>query len=114
VNGIEYRGWSCEWYAQIDGEIHQETWMLLGNNAYDDETEPDATITEAVRQGEIWECTMNDWHLPFQSEKGPCQHFTQAHAAYGVEGWKQNREDWCTDGANELKIRKIRPDRRKK
>jgi hypothetical protein len=27
---------------------------------------------------------------------------------------KQNREDWCRDGANELKIWKIRHDRRKK
>jgi hypothetical protein len=30
---------------------------------------PMPTIAEALGQGEIWECTMNNWHLPFQSEK---------------------------------------------
>jgi hypothetical protein len=42
VSSKEYQGWSCEWYVQVDGEIHQETWMILGNDTYDDETEPDA------------------------------------------------------------------------
>jgi hypothetical protein len=46
------------------------------------------TIAEALGQGEIWECTMNDWHLPFQSEKAFRQQFAQAHAAYGVERWE--------------------------
>jgi hypothetical protein len=31
---------------------------------------------------------MNDWHLPFQSEQALRQHFTEAHAAYEVEGWE--------------------------
>jgi hypothetical protein len=31
---------------------------------------------------------MNDWHLPFQSEKALRQHLTQVHAAYVVEGWE--------------------------
>jgi hypothetical protein len=60
--------------------------MLLGNDTYDDETDPTPTIAEALGQGEIWECTVNDWHLPFQSEKALRQHFTQTHAVYGVEG----------------------------
>jgi hypothetical protein len=49
---------------------------------------PTSTIAGALVQGEISECTINDWHLPFQSEKAFRQHFTQAHAAYGVEGWE--------------------------
>jgi hypothetical protein len=49
---------------------------------------PTPTIAEALGQGEIWECTMNDWHLLFQSEKALHQHFTQADAAYVVEGWE--------------------------
>jgi hypothetical protein len=35
-------GWSCEWCAQVDDEIHQETWMVLGNDTYDNEIEPDS------------------------------------------------------------------------
>jgi hypothetical protein len=47
---------------------------------------PTPTIAKALGLGDIWEWTMNDWHLPFQSEKALRQHFTQAQAAYGVEG----------------------------
>jgi hypothetical protein len=46
------------------------------------------TIAEALGQGEIWECTINNWHLPFESEKVLRQDFTQTRAAYGVEGWE--------------------------
>jgi hypothetical protein len=46
---------------------------------------PTPTIAEALGQGDIWKCTMNDWHLPFQSEKALRHHFTQAYAVYEME-----------------------------
>jgi hypothetical protein len=49
---------------------------------------PDMTIAEALGQGDFWECTADNCHMPFQSEKALRQHFTQAHAAYVVEGWE--------------------------
>jgi hypothetical protein len=49
---------------------------------------PMMTIVEALGEGEFWECTMEKCHSPFQSEKALRQHFTQAHAAYTVEGWE--------------------------
>jgi hypothetical protein len=30
---------------------------------------PKMTIAEALGEGNLWECTMDDCHLPFQSQK---------------------------------------------
>jgi hypothetical protein len=51
-------------------------------------SKPKMTIAEALGEGLFWECTMERCHLPFQSEKALRQHFTQAHAAFAVEGWE--------------------------
>jgi hypothetical protein len=61
------------------------------------------TIAEALGNGEFREFTMIDCDLPFQSEKYSdnisYEHMQLLWLTYG----KRNREDWCRDGAKELK-----------
>jgi hypothetical protein len=69
ANDIERLGW-------LWGTMHT---ML--------KAKPDMTIAEALGQSDFWECTTDNCHMPFQSEKALRQHFTQPHAAYLLEGW---------------------------
>jgi hypothetical protein len=49
---------------------------------------PKMTITEALGQGQFWECKMEGCHQPFQSQKAMGHHFSQAHAIHTKIGWK--------------------------
>jgi hypothetical protein len=46
------------------------------------------TIAEALGQGHFWECKIEGYHQPFQSQKAREHHFSQAHAAHTREGSK--------------------------
>jgi hypothetical protein len=89
VSGRDYQvnGHVHNSHKQMSRDIQRLGWfwgtmhtMLKAN--------PKMTIAEAIGEGGFWECTMEKCHLPFQSEKALRQHFTQAHAAYTVEGWE--------------------------
>jgi hypothetical protein len=47
---------------------------------------------------------MDDCHLPFQSEKHSDDISHKYIQIMWWKEWKQNRDDWRRDGANELKI----------
>jgi hypothetical protein len=66
---------------------------------------PTTTITEVQGQGDFWGCTMDDCHLPFQSEKALRPHFTQAHTDYAVEGWETKSKGEPMQERQEAKAR---------
>jgi hypothetical protein len=78
------------------------------------------TIAEAFGHGDFWECTMDECHFPFQSERALRQHFTQAHAVYTIEGYETKSQRlvqrWSeyieeTDDSEETEVARVTDDR---
>jgi hypothetical protein len=78
------------------------------------------TIAEALGQGDFWQCTMDECHLPFQSGRTLRPQGTQAHSAYTIEGYetKSRRlvQRWSeyieeTDESEETGVARVTDDR---